>query len=765
MGNKNKFGHYFTLAVLFIACCLVTNNQAEATSSFAGGTGTADDPYLIASCTQLQAVGSYTSKHFLLIEDIDCSDTANWNTNQGFAPIASFTGSFDGRNHTISGLFINRTVSYDDEGGLFKTVTNGTVKNVKLTGASITFTNSSRTGGIIGNASGATISGVSFSGNLTGQVTGGVVGFLQVRSTLCRSSSHGNITDTGGYGGGLIGFMRDSDVSDCYTDAALVGNNSTGGLSCRIWSETGAASVVRSYSGGSVKSSNYRNAFIAFVEDYSSGAYSITFTDDLSASSYVHDAQSYKLTNFYGNTGASPATPAITNGLFDKTLANGGIISTCGSYGTQNDCSNVDSTTLYNTSTAAPFKVGGTQKWNFDTVWQTRDGGLPTLRDPVISPDAPTDLATSDIGGLKTTLSWDVPASNGGADISKYIINYRVLGGSSWTEVDTGSTVTSHVLTGLTEATDYEVKVAAYNSGGTGIFSDVSDFSTIQSSENENEPINVGPTLDKFQDDIDYGFIEVTGSDPLDTSKITFTTDYTIIAGSAEVVIPGDTEMTRTGGGSMDFTTMTLGDITESIRNAYVGTIAGAVSVGIPNLKLSFSQNISVTIPVGSSYNGQTLDVYYQNEGEEDWNSGLTCTVASGLCTFQTNHATKYSAGDRPEIPSNNNSNDNNNENLSSHTPLIAVGKHRVYLADSDKVNLVSKPGIALRGRISELARGRVELYQDSHKLKRIKINRKGRWRVTIHLKRKAISSYRLKYFNSLGQETETTPFYQIKVR
>lgn len=144
------------------------------------------------------------------------------------------------------------------------------------------------------------------------------------------------------------------------------------------------------------------------------------------------------------------------------------------------------------------------------------------------------------------------------------------------------------------------------------------------------------------------GEITIDSVDPTNAGKVTYNVDFTLEEGDAAVFFPAGTEMTRTGGGNMNLLAMTVDDIVNSLKNVYDGNIAGALSIGIPNLNLSFSHNITVTIPVGSAYNGQTLSIYYQNAGESDWATGTSCTVASGLCIFQTNHATKYSVGDKP---------------------------------------------------------------------------------------------------------------------
>ena len=163
-----------------------------------------------------------------------------------------------------------------------------------------------------------------------------------------------------------------------------------------------------------------------------------------------------------------------------------------------------------------------------------------------------------------------------------------------------------------------------------------------------NEPINIGPTAEKFQLDIESGFISIDGENPLSTSKVTFETEYTIIAGDARIVLPTGTEMTKTGGGNFNFSEMTMENITDTLKNSSVGDIAGAVNIGIPNLRLSFSSPITVTIPVASLLNGQTLNIWYQNAGDSTWTQGPTCAVSDAKCVFQTDHATSYSAGDQP---------------------------------------------------------------------------------------------------------------------
>lgn len=95
--------------------------------------------YHISTLLGLQAMSADLAGDYILDNDIDASDTEEWNLSGseylGFEPIgasgAEFTGSFDGGNFTISGLYINRKTT--DYIGLFGAVqyaanliTNGT---------------------------------------------------------------------------------------------------------------------------------------------------------------------------------------------------------------------------------------------------------------------------------------------------------------------------------------------------------------------------------------------------------------------------------------------------------------------------------------------------------------------------------------------------------------------------------------------------------------------------------------------------------------
>ena len=75
------------------------------------GLGTGENPYLIYDVYGLEGMGGFLSSTFGLGHNIDASTTSNWNSGAGFTPIGNnsipFTGTFNGKSHTISNLFID----------------------------------------------------------------------------------------------------------------------------------------------------------------------------------------------------------------------------------------------------------------------------------------------------------------------------------------------------------------------------------------------------------------------------------------------------------------------------------------------------------------------------------------------------------------------------------------------------------------------------------------------------------------------------------
>ena len=135
-----------------------------------------------------------------------------------------FKGTFDGQNHTISGIYINNNSDYQ---GLFGYVDGegATIQNLSVTDSYIKARN--YVGGIVGfNYSYSEVSNCSNNGAVTGSDdarVGGIVGFNYGMVSNCSNSG----TVTGGdkaYVGGIVGFNYGM-VSNCSNSGTVTGGD------------------------------------------------------------------------------------------------------------------------------------------------------------------------------------------------------------------------------------------------------------------------------------------------------------------------------------------------------------------------------------------------------------------------------------------------------------------------------------------------------------------------------------------------------------
>jgi len=191
------------------------------------GDGTESNPYEISNVSELQAMEDDLDANYELVSDIDASQTAQFNDGRGFDPVGGtlpFTGSFEGNDHTITGLTINRP----DESnvGLFGS-SEGTVPNVTLTG--VTVTGDRNVGGLVGDNGGA-IQTATASGNVTGRLSvGGLVGRNSDR-TIRNAFASGSVTGESEVGG-LVGDNGPRGrIQSATASGSVSGEDDVGGL-------------------------------------------------------------------------------------------------------------------------------------------------------------------------------------------------------------------------------------------------------------------------------------------------------------------------------------------------------------------------------------------------------------------------------------------------------------------------------------------------------------------------------------------------------
>ncbi len=210
--------------------------------TYSGGDGTSGDPYQIATTAdiiELSNTSADWSAYFIQTADIafnadetqvdwDGDGSPDGSGTSGFSPIGNsstnFTGSYNGQNHTIENLYINRPTSAYV--GLFGYIDGTIIENLGATNVNIT--GQSKVGGLVGR---------SFNSQITGCYTTGVV------------NSENDDWNTGG----LVGWnTNSSSISECYSTCNVYGDENTGGL---VGENKESSTISSSYSTGNIESS------------------------------------------------------------------------------------------------------------------------------------------------------------------------------------------------------------------------------------------------------------------------------------------------------------------------------------------------------------------------------------------------------------------------------------------------------------------------------------------------------------------------------
>ena len=273
------------LSVLLAALLLVTS--VPLTPAFAGGgavslqsesgegegltgDGTKDNPYKIATANDLREFAQRVNNgqiradaDAVLTDDIDLN-------NQPWYPIGTsssnpYSGTFDGANYTISGLYIDS--SNADYQGLFGCLDQGgTVQNLSVSG---TVSGNNYVGGVVG-LNGGSVEDCDFTGSVSGNYVGGVVGNNSFNATVTNCYNTGNVSgETTGNVGGVVGYNSFSvTVTNCYNTGKVSGSGSGSNVGGVVgYNDSGT--VENSYNTGKVSgpdsgTSNYVGGVVGY---------------------------------------------------------------------------------------------------------------------------------------------------------------------------------------------------------------------------------------------------------------------------------------------------------------------------------------------------------------------------------------------------------------------------------------------------------------------------------------------------------------------
>lgn len=220
--------------------------NGEAAYNFESGTGTSEDPYIIANAEQLAFFAktaenvSFSGQYIKLNANIDLN-------GMEWMPIgndSAFAGNFDGAGHTVSSFKITNPTAYT---GLFGSIS-GSVSNLKVENFFIGYniadtsilgsTTMACSGGLAGSAGSAEITGCSIeegrlfiTASMGVLYTGGCVGRISAATKLnniyadtdifCEQYGDGSEVDCGGIAGASAGTRTGAIIENCFSGGGI----------------------------------------------------------------------------------------------------------------------------------------------------------------------------------------------------------------------------------------------------------------------------------------------------------------------------------------------------------------------------------------------------------------------------------------------------------------------------------------------------------------------------------------------------------------
>lgn len=472
---------------------------------------------VIHDVNQLQSMDSNLAGRYVLANNIDASDTVNWNSGAGFAPIGNmsntFNGIIDGLGHTVNQLTIN--LPSTDYIGLIGYAQNSSIQNIGLINNSITGRNV--VGGLVGKSyaisGSATISNSYTTGSVMGRrVIGGLVGNSEIEygstSSITNSYTTGNVIGKSEYVGGLVGVHTASDngsvssITNSYATGNVTGNDSyVGGLLGRNLSQLGGTTrIINSYATGRVTGAKGYVGGLVAENDTVNGAITNSYsTGDVTGSinySYIGGLVAYNTTPANGKSSitSSYATGNIAGGaavgglighnsasgqsIIANSYATGSVTGTTfsgmigglvGSYSAYNGSASL--TNNYATGNVnGQGSVGGVVgslgvgdgitvniSNNYATGSITGSESVGGLIGYILVKNSTTAHITNNYATGSITGSANVGGlvgSNSGADIDKGYWDTQTTGQNSAVGINSGGTLTN--LTGLTTAESFD---------------------------------------------------------------------------------------------------------------------------------------------------------------------------------------------------------------------------------------------------------------------------------------------------------------------
>ena len=159
-------------------------------------------------------------------------DGYNWTPVGGTKAADAFKGKFDGQGHTIGGLHIDATTTYQ---ALFGYVQDGDIHDLTVEGDVTTTGNYAA--GIAAYLNASSMTNCTNLVNVTGnQNVAGVAGYANGATVIDRCVNLADITATGNYAGGITANTMNKNVtiSNCYNMGTITGVNYVAGITANV---------------------------------------------------------------------------------------------------------------------------------------------------------------------------------------------------------------------------------------------------------------------------------------------------------------------------------------------------------------------------------------------------------------------------------------------------------------------------------------------------------------------------------------------------
>ena len=332
-------------AILILALCLLLLGAVSVHAASLSGSGTQEDPYLIKTAADLASVHDDLSAHYALDADIDLFGKI-------FEPIGNgaegaFTGSLDGRGHTIRGLELGLEDS--KYVGLFGYL-EGSVSDLKL--SEVNIVGGRYVGAVAGNIGlgGSVTDCTVLSGSVTSYESavsayiGGITGLCEGTLNQCSNAAavvKGGSSSVTAYVGGLAGRVtEDLKLNGCGNTGRIIGNGINdycGGLIAYAEKEVAiekcanTGTVTSGTCGGMI---GYCSSMVKITDCVNGGNISGRNSGGIAgnlSTMKLRDCRNNGNINSYANHRGSD-NAACSGGIIAS--ANGGDIFNCSNYGT-----------------------------------------------------------------------------------------------------------------------------------------------------------------------------------------------------------------------------------------------------------------------------------------------------------------------------------------------------------------------------------------------------------------------------------------------